>query len=106
MENRLSSQEQMNKYLVNQINTLEEQLSHLSKKYNGLQEEERINRSRIESNLRLAADQNQFSSGELINRLTIIEENYKNENKLRMDLEAKVLDICIYIIIYNIDEIM
>jgi chromosome segregation ATPase len=90
LEKRLGAQEQMNKFLVSEINNQEQDLDVIKKRYSKLEELERSQRSKLESSLKYASEENKYSISDLLSRVDMLEENLQKEEKQRVSYIDKI----------------
>ena len=90
IDNKFEGQDKMISTLINQLNSLQVKFDSINRNQKLLQNSERDARMKLESNLKLNADESNFSVVELMGRLSAMEEKIKREEASKIELRERL----------------
>ena len=76
-------------YLVNQLQSLDQNYQSLSRKAQSIQEGERAERFKLENTLKYTQDQSTYDQKDLVNKISFLEEALQREERARIELRDK-----------------
>ena len=77
-------------YLISQINTVETTVQTLNRKAQNIADQERVERSKLESSLKYDKDQSNYTISEVMSKINFLDENLRREEKTRVELRDKL----------------
>ena len=77
-------------YLISQINTVETTVQTLNRKAQNIADQERVERSKLESSLKYDKDQSNYTISEVMSKVNFLDENLRREEKTRVELRDKL----------------
>lgn len=91
IDNKFEGQDQMISRLINQLNSIQVKVESVQRGQKLIQDNERDARQRLESNFKMNADESNFSTSELISKLSSMEERIRREEAAKSELRERVL---------------
>jgi hypothetical protein len=91
IDTKFEGQDKMINHLLNQLNSVTVKLDSIHRNQRTLQESERDARMKLESNLKLNADESNFSASELMAKVSSLDEKLRREEQAKNELRERVL---------------
>ena len=83
LDSKFETQDKMINYLISQINTVETTVQTLNRKAQNIADQERVERSKLESSLKYDKDQSNYTISEVMSKINFLDENLRREEKTR-----------------------
>ncbi len=90
LDSKFETQDKMINYLISQINTVETTVQTLNRKAQNIADQERVERSKLESSLKYDKDQSNYTISEVMSKVNFLDENLRREEKTRVELRDKL----------------